>query len=103
MNVTVKGFKSKKSKSFAEARRRLEGHYDTCPFCNQEADGTENLALLVTNQIGIPNTVIHTRCLEKFDSLEDAIQVLQKNYDKWTLAKKEFRTWAQRELAKYFI
>jgi hypothetical protein len=70
---------------FTAARKRLD-HFDICPLCKEQT--CDPSILMISNQAGVPNRIIHRAC---FDDL-DPYEVWQTIFRDWQDAQ-VYRDW----------
>lgn len=67
---------------FCQARRRITGKYDICPFCKEKIKDGTILLLFINNWKLFPNIIIHWACGNGFRTEEDAVKYLHEDYQK---------------------
>ena len=78
---------------FMEARKRY-GFRDICPLCRQviQTSSVTSVELVVSNQVGIPNKILHHECVEdKTD--EYVVQLLASDYANYKASLERFAAW----------
>lgn len=68
-----------KGTKFCEARKRIRGKYDICPFCHKELKEGPVL-LLFNNWELFPNTIVHFACCNGFPTRKEAMKYLYEDY-----------------------
>ncbi len=73
-------FKDEKGTKFCEARKRIMGKYDICPFC-QKPLKEGSILLFINNWKLFPNINVHFACSNGFPTKEAAIKYLHEDYE----------------------
>jgi hypothetical protein len=84
---------SEEGKAFMEARCRY-GNRDICPICRERfvPSKTTAIHLIVSNQVGIPNRIVHDECLaDKTD--EYAWRIIAEDYKRAMQSWEEIKGW----------
>ncbi len=78
---------------FMAARGRM-GVRDICPLCKQtiRKETCGSIALIVSNQVGVPNRIIHIDCTSGLSN-EDVFRAIAASYEAAKLAMKEHGDW----------
>ncbi len=64
---------------FCQARKRIVGKYDICPFCREEIKD-RTILLLLNNFKLFPNVIVHEDCCDHFPTKENAIADLHADH-----------------------
>jgi len=78
---------------FMTARKRY-GFRDICPLCKKaiSVNSITGVALIVSNQAGIPNRIIHIECMD-LRSFEDVFQRVARSYEEAKQAMEQHGDW----------
>lgn len=81
------------SEKFIQSRIRIFGKKDICPICRQKIDSGD-ITLIVSNQAGIPNRIVHNDCLsDKTD--EFAFRIIAEDYQRFQQFEKDYEGWLE--------
>lgn len=89
MHTGYRFFPIKDSEKFLRARKSIKEN-DICPFCLKSFNNEDNIYFVISNQIGIPNRILHKECIstedeaiDKLASLYEKAKVMRGKYEKW--------------------
>lgn len=77
------------SGKFFKTRKSMK-EVDVCPICLEQFAGAEDVYLVISNQAGIPNRILHTSCVKNED---ETIIRLASLYKTAKEMKKQFGDW----------
>lgn len=91
--VYFASFKDDQGTKFCEARKRIKGRYEICPFCQKELK-EGSILMFINNWELFPNTYVHFACCNGFPTREAAIKYLHEDYQK----AKRYKHWFNSEI-----
>jgi hypothetical protein len=79
----------KGSGGFIKIRKKIKKP-EICPICLKELDEVDDLYLVISNQAGIPNRVLHESCvmspvetIAKLADLYEEAKIMHKQFGHW--------------------